>query len=200
MDILLPAILLARAQQGAGRCSHSPSEMVDIPVATMSAVCQLLNPQRISSWALGAGHRCCVSAWVETIVPVVFANILVGKGKQPWKGINSPVQAPALLQQMQSRRDEIPHGSCTDPAPPVPPRHRGAWIQLCPHCAQRGPLGHVGQPPVLPSWLCQWICTEGKICSLPYHLLSLRIFCSFPPPEYDTLYIKPGVFWQVLPL
>lgn len=70
--------------------------------------------------------KCCVTAWVETIVPMVFVNGLVGKGKQPWKAINSPVHTPALLQQMQSTRDEVPRASYTHPAPPLLPRHRGA--------------------------------------------------------------------------
>lgn len=111
--------------------------------------------------------KCCVTAWVETIVPVMLVNVMVGKGKQPWEGINSPDRTPALLQQMKSTRDEVLCSSCTHPAPALPPRHRGAWIHLCPHCAQRGPLGQVGQPAVLPSRLCQWICTQGKIHSLP---------------------------------
>lgn len=123
--------------------------------------------------------KCCVPAWAETIVPVVFVNGLVGKGKQPGKDINSPVHTLAFLQQTQSTRDELLCTSYTHPDPPLPPRHRGAWIHLCPLCAQWRPLGQVGQPAVLPSWLRQWICTEGKILSIPYLCLSLGIFCRF---------------------
>lgn len=146
-----------------------------------------------SSWALWVGSASAASPPGWKLVPMVLVNGLVEKGKVPWQGINSPVHIPALLQQMQSARDEAPPASYLHPAPPaLHPGLRGTWIYLCPHCAQWRPLGQVGESAILPLWLCQWICAkgeilpicaEGKILPISHCLLSLCPGIQLSPPR-----------------
>lgn len=125
--------------------------------------------------------KCCVAASVGAIVPTVTWQI-DGETQADWTGYKFPVRTPGPLQ-MQSGRDEGVHTSSTHPALFLRCGCRGTWIHFCHHRAQWRPLGKVGHSAVLPQWLRQWICAEGKtppvffascFCVLLY--VSLRVF------------------------